>query len=226
MANPIGGNISGNNMSNPAANRFKSFINPNAGNNPYNAINLNQNNMNNNVINESALEIQGPNLQYLNNNNNEPKLRGASPSPISIIPNQSMLNTTVNIGENSPNQNNDFDPYKSINMPSGNNLNNAFNNINSDFNGEVNNNMNLNISVIRPNNDINDVENSTSNYPEFYQLNRDSITSNNNVGGFNFNNANNFEANFNDFNDMNNIGKNDQNMKINGNNFPDKEFDF
>ncbi len=171
-------------------------------------------------------------------------MRSSSPSPLSLNPNQPMMNSNFNLVENSPGQNSsDFDPYKSIIMPSTGNLNSAFNNSNSNninnfnegFQGEmINNTMNLNISEIK-----HKAENESANYPEFHQLNRDSISSmshpvnTNSNAGFNFNNAmnvNNFDANFNDFNDAQNF--NNQNNTFNmqpqkHNNFPDKEeFDF
>ena len=154
-----------------------------------------------------------------------------------------MLNSNFHIAENSPGHNtSDFDPYKSIILPSAGNLNNAFNNSNNNnvnfnegFQGEnINNTMNLNISEINP-----EAAYESGNYPEFHQLNRESIVSGNNPvdginpnsEGFNFNNAgnvNNFEPNFNDFNDAQNFN-NQINLKPhnNINNFPDKdEFDF
>ncbi len=220
-----GGKIGDNNVSNPHTYRFKSNINTNLSPNPYNAININQC-YNNNIINlpnENAIDIQATQLQSLNNNDS--KIRGYSPSPISQIPNQSMLNITVNNTENIPGLNNEFDPYKSINISSINTLNNDFKNLNknNDILGELNYTMNLNISVIRPNLENSDDQN-FSNYPEFHQLKGE--TTNNNIGNFNFNNANNFEANFNDFNDIQSNYINNKNIKFNGNDFTDKEFDF
>lgn len=166
------------------------------------------------------------------------KARNASPSPISLNPNPPLQSTNFNNAEKSPGHNTaEFDPYKSINLHSAGNLNNTLSNsigfsnnmnANEGFQGEIiNNTMNLNISEIKP-----VAENESGNYPEFHQLNRESITivSNQDAinpsfsGGFDFNNAgnmNNFEANFNDFNNAQNF-----NNQIN-NNFPDKEeFDF
>lgn len=182
---------------------------------------------------------------------------------MSFNPNPPMQsnNNNKNFAEKSPgNYTAEFDPYKSINLPSASNLNNAFNssnshgnnhninvntcnnvNLNEGFQGEIiNNTMNLNISEIK-----HVGENESGNYPEFHQLNRDSIASFSNPagneainpnasGGFNFNNAvnvNNFEANFDDFNNAQNFNNQINSFSLqqqgNNNNFPDKEeFDF
>jgi len=142
------------------------------------------------------------------------------------------LNTNFNIVSSAHNTT-DFDPCKSINLKSAGNLNNDFSNSkNNNFNEGsqaeiINNTMNLDISVIKPN------ENESDNYPEFHQLNRDSFISHNNPSnGINLSNpgnANNFDPNFNDFNDAQNFNNqiNNFNLQNNINVFPDKEeFDF